>query len=338
METAWALSILVLAGFMNGSFTLPMKFTKRWAWENTWFAWTIFALVIFPPALTLLTVPSLGAVYSQSGITPILLAASFGAAWGISQVFLGLAVSAIGMALSFSVILGISAGVGSLVPLIRFHPERIFTRGGLALFAGLALVLIGVGICAVAGRHREIAQGKASDPAQTSVAMGLLYCTISGVGSAFVNLGLAFGGPLVTAARAAGANPQWAPNAVWLPLMMAGGIPNLIYCVYLMKKNKTAGGFGISGTGFYWLLAAVMAFFWFGSTVMYGVSTVKLGALGAVLAWPLFMSLIVLSATFWGFATGEWKNSGRGAVRVMSFGIAVLIAAIIVLSIASRWA
>ncbi len=30
------LGLLVLAGGMNGSFTLPMKFTQRWAWENTW--------------------------------------------------------------------------------------------------------------------------------------------------------------------------------------------------------------------------------------------------------------------------------------------------------------
>ena len=38
------LILLIIAGGMNGSFTLPMKYTRRWAWENTWLAWTIFAL------------------------------------------------------------------------------------------------------------------------------------------------------------------------------------------------------------------------------------------------------------------------------------------------------
>jgi L-rhamnose-H+ transport protein len=336
VETAVGLFLLLLAGAMNGSFTLPMKFTRQWAWENTWLAWTLFALVVFPPLLTLVTVPALREAYAQAGITPIVLVAGFGAAWGASQVCLGLAVSAIGMALSFSVILGISAAVGSLVPLLRFHPERIFTRGGLVLLVGLALVLLGVGVCAVAGRRREAASAGQRPAGTTSLAKGLLFATISGVGSAFVNFGLAFGGPLVGAARENGADALWAPNAVWLPLMLAGGIPNLIYCAYLLRKNRTGNRFQLGGTGAYWGLAAIMAFFWFGSTVIYGVSTVKLGELGAVLGWPLFMSLIVLSASFWGFVTGEWKTAGIQPRRIMVTGIAVLIAAIFVLSAASR--
>ena len=329
------LLMLLLAGAMNGSFTLPMKFTRQWAWENTWLGWTLFALGAFPPLLTLATVPSLGRVYAQTGAAPVLTVAGFGAGWGISQVFFGLAVDAVGIALAFSVILGISTAVGSLIPLIRLHPEKIFTGGGMAILLGVALVLVGVGICAVAGRKREAAlgQGPAGKP---STAKGLAFCAISGVGSALVNFGLAFGGPLIAAAQSAGAAPMWAPNAVWLPLMCAGGVPNLIYCVYLLRKNGTGSRFRAPGTGVYWALAALMAFFWFGSTVLYGVATVELGALGPVLAWPLFMSLIVITASAWGVATGEWRNTGKQPLRVMSAGVAVLVLAICVLSVAGR--
>ena len=64
-QSAIGMLLLIPAAAMNGSFTLPMKFTRKWAWENTWLAWTIFALCIFPPALAWLTVPSLGQVYSD---------------------------------------------------------------------------------------------------------------------------------------------------------------------------------------------------------------------------------------------------------------------------------
>ena len=37
-QSAIGILLLILAGAMNGSFTLPMKFTKKWAWENTWLA------------------------------------------------------------------------------------------------------------------------------------------------------------------------------------------------------------------------------------------------------------------------------------------------------------
>ena len=84
-QSGLGLFLLFVAGAMNGSFTLPMKFTRNWAWENTWLAWTIFALAVFPVVLTLLTVPALGQVYAHTGPGPALLAAACGAGWGISQ-------------------------------------------------------------------------------------------------------------------------------------------------------------------------------------------------------------------------------------------------------------
>lgn len=332
------LSLLFVAGAMNGSFTLPMKFTQKWAWENTWLAWTIFALAIFPVALTLLTVPRLGQVYAQTGPGPALLAAAFGAGWGISQVFLGLAVDGIGMALSFSVILGISAALGSIVPLVRLHPDAVLQRGGITVLCGVALVLVGVGLAALAGRQREKAIAASAAPVQhrVSVAKGLLFASISGVGSALVNFGFVFGEPLKLAARQLGATPLWAANAVWLPLMVAGGIPNLIYCIHLIHKNRTGSKFEAQESGFYWGLAAIMAFFWFGSTVLYGVGATKLGELGPVLGWPVFMSMIVITATAWGVGTGEWKGPGKQPLRLMGLGVATLVVAIFVLGISSR--
>ena len=332
---ALGLLILLLAGAMNGSFTLPMKFTRQWAWENTWLAWTIFALGAFPPLLTLATVPNLRQAFVVAGAAPILTVAACGAGWGISQVFFGLAVDAVGIALAFSVILGIGTAVGSLTPLVQMHSEKIFTPGGMVILLGVFLVLLGVGICAAAGRKREAALGKGAT-GKPSIGGGLVFCAISGVGSALVNIGLSYGKPLTDAAELSGASPMWAPNAVWLPLMCAGGVPNLIYCLYLLRKNRTGGRFGTSGTGAYWLLAALMAFFWFGSTVLYGVATVELGPLGPVLGWPLFMSLIVITASAWGVATGEWRNTGKQPLRVMSAGVAVLVLAICVLSVAGR--
>src|SRR6202162_44145 len=114
---ALGLILLIIAGAMNGSFTLPMKYTKKWAWENTWLAWTIFALFVLPPAVTFLTLPHGGDGYSKVGMGPVWIVASCGAGWGISQVFFGLAIDSIGIALTFSVILGLAASVGSLFAL-----------------------------------------------------------------------------------------------------------------------------------------------------------------------------------------------------------------------------
>jgi len=320
---------------MNGSFTLPMKFTRKWAWENTWLVFTIFALWVLPPVVTLATVPQLGAVYREAGMGIILAVAGFGAGWGIAQVLFGLAVEAIGIALAFSIILGISAAVGSLIPLIQLHSDKLATPGGLGIIAGVVIVIAGVSVLAVAGRRREAALGQVVE-GRASFGRGLTFAILSGLGAALVNFGLAYGGPLLNAARNAGAEPHWAPNAVWLPLMLAGSVANVLYCAHLMRKNKTGDRFGTAGTAPYFGLAALMAIFWFGSTVLYGMASGKLGELGPVIGWPFFMSLIVITASVWGLLTGEWKNAGKPAVRIMLAGVAVLIVAVFVLSAASR--
>jgi L-rhamnose-H+ transport protein len=327
--------LLVVAGIANGSFTLPMKFTRKWAWENTWLVWTIWALVIFPPAIAFLTVPHLRAVYASVPAAVIVIVAACGAGWGISQVFFGLAVESVGIALAFSVILGIAAAVGGLFPLIRYHPEKIFTPSGIDVIVGVALVILGVGICAKAGRKREASLGQKVDPNKASLTRGMIYCIISGVGSALVNIGFTSGPQLLSAAEQSGAATKWAPNAVWLPLMVAGGIPNLIYCIYLIRKNRNSDRFAMPQTGSYYILAGIMGVFWFGSTLMYGIAAGKMGPLGTSVGWPVFMSMIVITASIWGVLTGEWRGTGRRPLQIMYGGVAMLILAIVVLSRAS---
>jgi L-rhamnose-H+ transport protein len=337
-DTTVGLLLLLVAGVTNASFTLPMKYTRRWAWENTWLAWTVFALLVLPPAVTFATIPQIGRLYGDADSSLLLTVAAFGVGWGVAQVFFGLAVNSIGIALTFSIVLGISAALGSIIPLLRLHPDKIFTSGGLGVLLGVALVIVGVIVCAAAGRRREAALG-ASPATQggSSMGRGLLLAIGSGLGAAMVNLGLAFGGPLLESAHNLGAAPVWAPNAVWLPLMLAGAIPNLVYCVYLLSRNRTAGSYGEEGTGAYWLYAFIMALFWFGSTSLYGISTGKLGSWGTILGWPLFMSLIVITASVLGVLTGEWKNAGKRPLRQQMGGVVVLVLAVFVLSAASRW-
>ncbi len=329
-HAAAGLLILILAGVMNASFTLPMKYARRWAWENTWLAWTIFALLVLPPAVTAATVPHLGSIYHAVDANIIFEVIGFGAGWGVAQVFFGLAVDAIGIALTFSLVLGTSAAVGTLVPLLRLHPERLNTAAGHGVLAGVALVLAGVLVCAVAGRLREKAL-QMNAGAGRNTTLGLVLAILCGFGASFVNFGLAFGAPLVQSARQAGASSMNASNAVWLPLMLAGAAPNLLYCFWLLAKNRTAGRFSEGGAG-HWALAFVMAVCWFGSTLLYGLSTVKLGPWGPILGWPLFMSLIVITASLLGMFTGEWKNSGAAPLRIQWAGVTLLVLAVFILA------
>jgi L-rhamnose-H+ transport protein len=333
--TLAGLFLLVLAGVMNASFTLPMKYTRRWSWENTWLAWTIFALLLLPPTITLATVPHLEAVYRSADARIICEVAGFGAGWGVAQVFFGLAVDAIGIALTFSLVLGTSAAVGTLVPMLQLHPEHLNTAAGHGVLAGVALVIAGVIVCAAAGQRRESVL-RVKNGSQKSTTLGLLLAILCGFGGSFINFGLTFGASLAESARMYGAGALTASNTVWMPLMVAGALPNLLYCFWLLKKNRTAAKFPAGGAS-HWALAFVMAVCWFGSTVLYGVATVMLGEWGPILGWPLFMSLIVIVASLLGMLSGEWRGSGVAPLRIQWTGVTLLVAAVFILAVTSRY-
>ena len=57
------IATLIIGGVTNASFTMPMKYARKWVWENTWPAWTVFALVVLPLAAAFVTIPKRSMVY-----------------------------------------------------------------------------------------------------------------------------------------------------------------------------------------------------------------------------------------------------------------------------------
>jgi L-rhamnose-H+ transport protein len=255
----------------------------------------------------------------------------FGVGFGLAQIFFGLGIAAIGMALNFAIAIGLSTVLGSLLPLLVLHPERIFTKQGAMIFLGVLLTLVGIVGCALAGKLKD-KHLAASDPrpresaaVTMSFKWGLIVCILAGVGSPLINFGLAFGAPLLARAAAQGVVPSSQPNVIWAPLNTAAFVPYILYCIYLWKKNSTARLFRAPGTGLNWVLGAIMGLLWFGSTAIYGAVSAHLAEMGPILGWPLFMSAIIFASSVWGLATGEWKGSGSKARDTMIGSIFFLV-------------
>jgi L-rhamnose-H+ transport protein len=336
MTASAGIVLALIAGLLNGSFAAPTKYTVRWKWENVWALWAFTAFLIVPWVIALATVPNLFTVYSEAGGRTLGLLIVFGAGYGIAAACFGLGVDAIGIALNFAIALGISTAVGSLVPLLGQHRDEVATTKGALILTGIALTLIGILVCAIAGRskERELAPKQAASATgpRPSFALGLTFAIIAGIGSPFLNFGLAYGDPLLRAAAAQGAGVAARSNAVWPPVLTATLIPYVLYCASLWKKNRSFRLFFEPGTGSYWLLGALMGVLWMGSIALYGAASAAMGSMGPVLAWPLFMSAIIITSSAWGFATGEWRGVRQATVSVMIGGMALLIAGFCVLA------
>ena len=331
-----AILLVLVAAVMNAAYVLPMKLNKKWQWEHTWFAFSILGVAVVPTIIALLTVPRVWSTYSSVSGGTLAAMALFGAGWGVSLVFFGLALTRIGLAMTFTICLGTSAGVGALTPLISQHSEQIMTKQGALILFGVVIILVGVGLCGLAGHRREVAAQAKSTVVRRGVLGGFLLAFISGILGSMLNLGLAVGGSIQRAAHDQGASLAMMSNPVWLPCLYAGFVPGVIYCLYLMRKNGNLSSLKLPGTWYYWFASASMGFLWFGSIILYSISTVKLGDLGTSIGWPLFMASIVIVSSILGVVTGEWENTGKQPIRIMISGVVCLVLAMAILGYASR--
>jgi L-rhamnose-H+ transport protein len=346
LELAFVLSsgpaVLALgAGILNGSFATPTRYMSRWKWENVWALWATLAMFVLPWIVALTTVPHLFSVYQGTEVRhALLLVLVFGAGYGVAAICFGLGVDAIGIALNFAIALGTATAVGSAIPLLWFHSSSVLTRQGVVIEAGIALVILGIVLCGIAGRAKERDHAtKSSDAAHggsSSFAKGLALAIVAGAGSALQNFGLAFGVPLLNRAAELGATQSYQSSVIWAPLLTATLVPYLLFCGRLWAKNHSWNLFFAPKTGVYWLFGLIMGALWFSSLLIYGAAAASMADLGPVLGWPLFMSAIILTSNMWGLAVGEWKGAARRSLLTMFVGLAGLIAGFCTLAWSSR--
>ncbi|MEK7407682.1 MAG: L-rhamnose/proton symporter RhaT [Acidobacteriota bacterium] len=329
MDLFWAgLLVVALGAAMQGSFALPQRFIRGWAWEKMWLAYSITAMVVIPWLLVAALIPQAPAAYANVGPAVVARTALFGMGWGIGSVLFGLGIARVGMALAFAIIISLTAAVGSVVPLAVLHPDQVLTRRGGLLFLGLTVAIAGVALCSKAGALKEAG---AAVP-RGGFARGLAICIASGIASPMMNFSFAFGTPISEEAVRLGASAVYASFAIFAIAVSSGFLINAGYCLYLLKRNASwparEPGAGPRNT----LCAAAMGVLWLFGFFFYGFGATWLGGYGAILGWPIFMTVMVLVANFWGVATGEWKNAPPRVLRLLAAGIVVLIAALAVIA------
>jgi L-rhamnose-H+ transport protein len=322
--------LVLLAAVMNGAYAIPMRFMSRWKWENIWLLWTVLSLWAIPAAMMYAAVPDPIAAYRQTSLASLLQMGLMGVLWGAGVLLLGMSFPLVGVAVGAAVGLGCAAAMGTLLPIYYSGTSMLQSSTGLLVAVGVLMVLVGVGICGFAGRARELHQGTGTMIAGHSM-RGLVYAGVGGTLTAALNLALAAGTSITGTVTQQHPSSSLASIAVWFPVLLAGGIPGVIYTLFLLGRNRTFGLFGAAASGGYWLLVAVMGLLWLGSIVLYGNGVTKIGALGLVVGWPVFMSGAVIASAAWGSLFGEWKNSGRPARVYMLAGVLSLMVAITIL-------
>ncbi len=120
--------------------------------------------------------------------------------------------------------------------------------------------------------------------------------------------------------------------AIFAVAMSAGFLVNAGYCLYLLRRNRTWNKGLPQDRTRNFLYTVAMGVLWLFGFYLYGVGKTEVGELGGTIGWPIFMTMMVVVANIWGLLTGEWKNADRRAFRYLGAGIAVIIAASLIIA------
>jgi L-rhamnose-H+ transport protein len=187
-------------------------------------------------------------------------------------------------------------------------------------------------MCGRAGmmKEKELSeQEKKKSVAEFNLVKGLIVAIFSGIMSACFNFGIEAGKPMAEAAVAAGFNPLYQNNVIYIVLLWGGLTTNFIWCMILNVRNKTFGDYTDKSTPLAknYLLSALAGTTWFLQFFFYGMGESKLG--NGASSWILHMAFIILTANMWGIILKEWKGVSKKTRITITTGIAIILLSVL---------
>ena len=337
-----------IGGFASGSFYIPYKKVKGWAWESYWIVGGLCSWLIVPPLAAYLTIPNFSDIISGTDGNTLFWTYLMGLLWGIGGLTYGLGVRYLGVSLGSSVILGLCSVFGSIIPSVYYNfvptvgkdtiHDLMTTNWGQMVLLGLIVCVIGIVICGKAGGMKDkdlIGEEKGDDEFQLT--KGLILAVISGVLSACFSFGIEAGSSMSKVANElwVANNPNqgeflFRNNVVYIVVLWGGLTTNLIWCMYLNAKNKTFSDYTNTKTPLLknYIFSAIAGTTWFLQFFFYGMGESKLG--NGPSSWILHMAFIILVANSWGLILKEWKGVSKKTLITIGLGILTIIVSVLI--------
>lgn len=325
-----------LGGFASGSFYIPYKKVKGWAWESYWLVGGIFSWIFAPLIFGLLTVPDLFSILSRAPVDSIVWSYIMGILWGVGGLTFGLSMRYLGLSLGMSIALGYCSFFGTIIPPIweGTFDDLLQRNSGIAILLGLLVCLLGIAVCGWAGmrKEKEVSdEQKKATIQEFNYFKGLMVATFSGIMSSCMAFGLSAGKPIAQLAVDSGVNPLWQNNVVLVVVLLGGLTTNLVWSLYLNIRNKTGGDYTNPDTPLRanYFFSALAGITWYLQFFFYGMGSSQMGKYDFS-SWTLHMAFIIIFSNLWGLYFKEWKGSKPATLNIMIAGIIIVILSTVV--------
>jgi L-rhamnose-H+ transport protein len=353
-----------LGGLASGSFYVPYRGVRKWAWEVYWLVGGVFSWIIAPWILASFMTKDLLAVLQSAPAGSLIKAYIFGALWGIGGLTFGLTMRYLGMSLGMGVALGYCAVIGTLVPPIfhgEFASKVLGTTSGVVILLGIIVCILGIALAGLAGMSKEkemTEEQKKASIKEFNFGKGILVATFSGVFSACFAFGLDAAEPIARISAEHGTTALWVGLPKLCVVLLGGFTTNFIWCFILNVRNKTgyqyfsprlrrepparaaeeaaegaprrarAAGERVPMLGNY-LFSALAGVTWYFQFFFYTMGETQMGQY-KFSSWTIHMASIILFSSLWGIVLKEWKGASGLTKALLAIGLGTLVYSTIV--------
>lgn len=310
--------LVLIAGLSQGTFAIFFKYTSPLKWENFWGLYAIVALILGPVIFAFLLIPNFFRILPLVPVQLLFVPMLFGAIWGVGSVLFGISLIRIGLALTYTIVLGLVTIIGTVLP-IFINNIHINVQAQYFLISGLIITLLGIILSGYAGVLRD-GLGKFNK----SLMVGFLVAVVSGIASSMLNVAFVSGGGIAKIAHTQGVSLANASSLIWVVVLFSGFLVNIGYVLYLLVKNKTVPLYKKMTLKI--LLAIIAAgILWYMGFALFGLSANMLGKLGPSVGWAILISLSIVISNVWSIKFGEWKNSDKALnIQLKSLGLIII--------------
>ncbi|WBL24683.1 L-rhamnose/proton symporter RhaT [Zunongwangia sp. HGR-M22] len=311
----------------------PQKKLVNWSWQSYWLAQAFVCWFLLPLIVAWITIPELIQVLHEAPSDAMWKAFTLGAAYGVGGTAFGLAIRYIGFSLTYAISIGISCVIGTLLPpLVKGELGEVLSQSGsFWIILGMLLGVIGIALCGVAGRFKEIDISGYSGSIDTtfSVKKGLPLCILAGILSALYGFAIDQGQPIADIALEHGAG-NFQTNVVYIFSNTGAFITTSIYCIFLHNKEKTWVEYHIlqsKSLRLNFVLATFTGMMWYSQFFFYGLGHVRMGAYKFT-SWAIHMIMLVLFSMVAGLVLKEWIHAKRRTIFSLVMAIIILLLAV----------
>jgi L-rhamnose-H+ transport protein len=321
-----------VGGISAATCYLPNTQTRKWSWGTFWLVQALFAWIIMPVIIGLLTIPGFFSILHEAPSKPFWMAFFLGAAYGFGGMSFGKAINHIGYSLTYTLAIGISAVLGTIFPmLVLGEIGTYFSKpGGGIVLTGMIISVVGVILCGWSGFKKEKdLNSMTGQKTGFNMSTGLFLTIIAGVLSGVFNLSLEYGQPIADMAAQRGA-VNFQGNAKMIISTSGCFVVNLIWFIIAGIRNGTLKEFlphkDLTGREIMrnWIWSSLAGTFWCLQFFFYGLGHVKMGHFQFA-SWVLHMSMLIFFSYIVGMIMKEWKAVKPKTYYLLIVGLLTLI-------------